>query len=59
MARTGRPLIGDEPRNARISLRATKTVQNQLRTYSKILDKPQGQIIEELIGELYRKLTEA
>lgn len=55
--RTGRPIVGDEPRNKRIALRATETTARKFKECSEITKKTQTDLLEEMVEELHDRLT--
>lgn len=55
--RTGRPIAGEEPKNKRISLRATKTTVKKFQECSDITNKTQTDLLEEMVDNLHNKLT--
>lgn len=56
--RTGRPIVGNEPRNKQIALRATETTKRKFQKCSEITGKTQTDLLEEMVDELYNRLTE-
>lgn len=55
--RTGRPIVGDEPKNKRVSLRATETTVRKFQECSEITKKTQTDLLEQMVDELHDKLT--
>lgn len=55
--RTGRPIVGKEPKNKRVSLRATETTLRKFQKCSDITHKTQTDLLEEMIDGLYDRLT--
>lgn len=55
--RTGRPIVGEEPRNKRISLRATETTAKKFQECAEIAQKTQTDLLEEMVNDLHDKLT--
>lgn len=56
--RTGRPIVGNEPKNKQISLRATETTVKKFSECSKITGKTKTDLLEEMVDNLYNELTE-
>lgn len=55
--RTGRPIIGDEPKNEQIALRVTKTTKMKFQKCSEITGKTKTNLLEEMVTNLYDRLT--
>lgn len=55
--RTGRPIVGDEPRDKRVSLRATTTTVKKFKECSDISKKSQTDLLEEMVNDLHDRLT--
>ena len=55
--RTGRPIVGSEPKNKQIALRATTTTVKKLTECSKITGKTKTDLLEEMVDTLYDNLT--
>lgn len=55
--RTGRPIVGEEPKNKRVSLRATETTVKKFQECSDITHKTQTDLLEEMVENLHNKLT--
>jgi hypothetical protein len=55
--RTGRPIVGNEPRDKRVSLRATETTVNKFKECSDISKKSQTDLLEEMVNDLHNRLT--
>ena len=51
----GRPVIG-EPKNKRISLRATETTATRLQQCSDALKKSKTDLLEEMVEKLYQSI---
>ena len=51
----GRPIIG-EPKNKRISLRATETTVTKLQKCSDALKKSKTDLLEEMVEKLYQSI---
>lgn len=54
--RTGRPIVGDEPKNKRISLRATETTVKKFQECSEITGKAKTDLLEEMVDNLHDEL---
>ena len=52
--RTGRPIVGTEPKNKQIALRATETTVRKFDECSKIT---KTDLLEEMVNELHERLT--
>ena len=55
--RTGRPIVGNEPKNKQIALRATETTVKKFSECSKITEKTKTDLLEEMVDNLYNELT--
>lgn len=55
--KTGRPIVGDEPKNKQIALRATGTTVKKFSECSRISGKTKTDLLEEMVDELYDRLT--
>lgn len=56
--RTGRPIVGNEPKNTRVSLRVTKTTAEKFQKCVEIKGKTQVSLFEEIVDDLYNRLIE-
>lgn len=56
--RTGRPIVGEEPKKTRISLRVTKTTAEKFQKCAEIEEKAQVALFEEMVDNLYNRLIE-
>lgn len=54
--RTGRPIVGDEAKDQRISLRATETTVRKLDECAKATQKTKTDLLEEMVDELHKKV---
>lgn len=54
--RTGRPIVGEEPKNKRVSLRATETTVKKFKECSDITRKSQTDLLEEMVDDLHNRL---
>ena len=55
--RTGRPLLGEEPKNKQIALRVTETTRKKFDECSEIAGKSKTNLLEEMVDELHDRLT--
>ncbi|GAA0265241.1 hypothetical protein GCM10008922_25440 [Faecalicatena contorta] len=55
--RTGRPIVGVEPKNKQIALRATETTVKKFQECSDITGKTKTDLLEEMVSELFDRLT--
>ena len=55
---TGRPIVGNAPKNKQIALRATETTVKKFSECSKITGKTKTDLLEEMVDILYNELTE-
>lgn len=55
--RTGRPIVGEEPKNQRIALRATEKTANRLRECAELTGKTQTTLLEEMVNRLYHEIA--
>lgn len=55
--RTGRPIVGDEPKKTRVSLRVTKTTAEKFQECAEIKEKTQVSLFEEMVDDLHDRLT--
>lgn len=56
--RTGRPIVGSEPKNQQIALRVTATTKRKFQECSEITGKTQTNLLEEMVDDLHNRLTE-
>ncbi len=56
--KTGRPIAGDEPKNKRISLRATETTVRKFQECSEITGEAKTDLLERMVDNLHSKLTQ-
>lgn len=54
--RTGRPIVGGEPKKTRISLRVTKTTAEKFQECAEIKEKTQVSLFEEMVNDLHDRL---
>lgn len=54
----GRPIKGDEPKDKRISLRATETTVRKFNECSETLNKSKTDLLEEMVDNLYDDVHE-
>lgn len=57
LPRTGRPIVGDEPKDKQIALRATATTVRKFTECSQITGKTKTDLLEEMVNELHDSLT--
>jgi len=55
--RTGRPIVGSEPKDKQIALRATATTVRKFSECSEITGKTKTDLLEEMVNELHSNLT--
>lgn len=55
--RMGRPIVGSEPKNRQIGLRATESTVKKLQICSEITGKTKTDLLESMVNELYERLT--
>lgn len=55
--RTGRPIVGDEPKDKQIALRATATTVRKFSECSEITGKTKTDLLEEMVNDLHDSLT--
>lgn len=55
--RTGRPIMGEEPKNKQIALRVTETTKRKFHECSVLTGKTQTNLLEEMVDNLHDKLT--
>lgn len=55
--RTGRPIVGAEPKNKQVALRATETTVRKFQECSNITGKTKTELLEEMVSELHDRLT--
>lgn len=56
--RTGRPIVGEEPKSKRISLRATETTVKKFQECSEMLGKTQTDLLEQMVNNLHNELKQ-
>ncbi|MCI8661445.1 MAG: hypothetical protein HFG54_14575 [Lachnospiraceae bacterium] len=54
--RTGRPIVGPEPKNRQIALRATETTVRKFQECSELTGKTKTDLLEEMVDNLYSRL---
>lgn len=55
--RTGRPIVGLEPKNKQISLRATESTVRKFQECADITGKTKTDLLESMVNELHERLT--
>lgn len=56
--KTGRPIVGEEPKNKQIALRATETTVRKFQECSEITGKTKTDLLEEMVNKLHKEVTE-
>jgi hypothetical protein len=54
--RTGRPIVGDEPKNKQIALRVTATTARKFDECSFATQRTKTELLEEMIDDLHKKV---
>lgn len=54
--RTGRPVVGDEPKNKQIALRVTATTVRKFAECAEAVGKTKTNLLEEMVEELHKKV---
>ena len=54
--RTGRPIVGKEPKNKQIALRATETTVKKFQECSDITGKTKTDLLEKMVNDLHESL---
>ena len=55
--KAGRPIVGSEPKNKQIALRATQTTVKKFNACSEITGKTKTDLLEEMVNDLHESLT--
>lgn len=55
--RTGRPIVGEEPKNKQIALRVTATTLKKFNECAEITRKTKTALLEEMVDKLHDDLT--
>jgi len=55
--RTGRPIVGSEPKDRQIAFRATATTVKKLNECSKLTGETKTSLLEQMVDALYDSLT--
>lgn len=55
--KTGRPIVGDEPKDKQIALRATATTVRKFNECAEITGKTKTTLLEEMVSDLHKNLT--
>lgn len=55
--RTGRPIVGKEPKDKQIALRATNTTVRKFNECAGITGKTKTDLLEAMVDELHDRLT--
>ena len=56
--KTGRPIVGDEPKNKQIALRATESTVRKFQECAEITGKTKTSLLEQMVNRLHEELTE-
>lgn len=55
--KTGRPIVGSEPKNKQIALRATESMVKKFQKCAELTGKTKTDLLEDMINDLYERLT--
>ena len=55
--KTGRPIVGSEPKNKQIALRATESMVKKFQKCAEMTGKTKTDLLEDMINDLYERLT--
>lgn len=55
--KTGRPIVGNEPKNKQIALRTTESTVRKFQECAEITGKTKTDLLESMVNDLYEKLT--
>lgn len=55
--KTGRPIVGAEPKNRQIALRATETTVRKFQECSDATGKTKTELLEEMVDSLHKEVT--
>lgn len=55
--KTGRPIVGSEPKNKQIALRATESMVKKFQKCAELAGKTKTDLLEDMINDLYERLT--
>lgn len=55
--KTGRPIVGAEPKDRQIALRATNSTIRKLDECAKLTGKTKTDLLEEMVDKLHHELT--
>lgn len=55
--KTGRPIVGAEPKNRQIALRATETTVRKFQECSDATGKTKTELLEEMVASLHKEVT--
>lgn len=53
----GRPIVGDEPKNKQIAMRVSQKTVEKFQKCSELLGKTKVKMFEDMVNELYDRLT--
>lgn len=57
--KTGRPIVGDEPKNKQVALRATETTVRKFTECANATGKTKTELLEEMVDELHKKVCKS
>ena len=55
--RTGRPIVGSEPKNKQIALRATESMVKKFQKCAEMTGKTKTDLLEDMINDLYERMA--
>ena len=55
--KTGRPIVGSEPKNKQIALRATETTIKKFNACAEITGRTKTDLLEKMVNNLHESLT--
>lgn len=55
--KTGRPIVGDEPKNKQIALRAKASTVKKFQECADITGETKTNLLEQMVNQLHAKLT--
>lgn len=56
--KTGRPIVGTEPKNKQIALRATESTVKKFQECAAITGRTKTDLLESMVNELHARLTQ-
>jgi len=54
----GRPIVGEEPKNKQIALRATESTVRKFSECAQLSGKTKTDLLEEMVNDLHSRLTQ-